>query len=414
MTAPSSRILSMDVLRGVGVMGILWMNITAFAQPQPAYFNPAVAGPLSGGDIAFWAVSFLLFDGKMRGLFALLFGASMLLLIDREEMRGRDGRRAQIVRAGWLFAFGLAHYLLLWWGDILMTYAIAGLAALLFVRREPLSLVKWAFLFFLLHFLLCTTFLASLYAWSHAAAAPGAAADIREGFVQFTAPYADPQSSAVQAEIATYRSGFDEIVRHHLAGYPGQWIWSFLFTALESLGFMLLGMAMLKAGFLTGRWSAEQYWRTARHCFLIGLPPMAALALWVILSRFAVLPALGSMMTWSFPFRIPLTVGWVALILWLLISREQSGTTAAIAAAGRMAFSNYLGTTLAMTAIFYGWGLGLFGQVRPAVLPLFVLGGWAVMLLWSSFWLKRFASGPLEWLWRSLASGKMQKIRRNI
>ncbi|BAV66149.1 DUF418 domain-containing protein [Sphingobium cloacae] len=414
MNAPSSRILSMDVLRGVGVMGILWMNITIFALPQPAYFNPAVSGSLSAGDIAFWAVGFLFFDGKMRGLFALLFGASMLLLIDREEMTGRDGRRAQIVRAGWLFAFGLAHYLLLWWGDILMTYAIAGLVALGFVRREPLSLVKWAFLFFLLHFLLCAAFIISLYGWSHAAAAHGAAADIRDGFAQFTAPYADPRNSAVQAEIATYRSGFGTILRHHLAGYPGQWLWTFLFTALESLGFMLLGMAMLKAGFLTGRWKAEQYWRTARHCFLIGLPPMAALALWVILSRFAVLTALGSMLAWSFPFRIPLTVGWAALILWLLSSRGRSRVAAVTAAAGRMAFSNYLGTSLAMTAIFYGWGLGLFGHVRPATLFLFILGGWAVMLVWSSLWLKRFVSGPLEWLWRSLASGKMQKIRRNI
>ena len=413
MTAPSSRILTMDVLRGCGVMGILWMNVTAFALPQPAYFNPAVSGPASAGDVLFWAVGFLFFDGKMRGLFALLFGASMLLLIDREEMAGRDGRRAQIVRAGWLFAFGLAHYLLLWWGDILMTYALAGSAALLFVRREPLSLVKWAFLFFLLHFLLCAAFLASLYAWSHAAAAPGTAADVRAGFAQFIAPYSDPHSSATQAEIATYRSGFAAIVRHHLAGYPGEWIWSFLFTALETLGFMLLGMAMLKGGFLTGRWSAEQYWRTARHCFLIGLPPMAALALWVIFSRFAVLPSLGSMMVWSFPFRIPLTVGWAALILRLLSGRPQSAITAAIAAAGRLAFSNYLGTSLVMTAIFYGWGLGLFGQVRPAVLPLFVLGGWAVMLLWSPLWLKRFASGPLEWLWRSLARGHLQKIRRN-
>jgi len=414
MTAPSSRLLSMDVLRGCAVMGILWMNITAFALPQPAYFNPAVSGPLSASDVAFWAVGFLFFDGKMRGLFALLFGASMLLLIDREEMAGRDGRRAQMVRAAWLFLFGLAHYLLLWWGDILMTYAIVALVALLFIRHEPLSLVKWAFLFFLLHFLLCVAFLLSLYSWSHAASAPGTAADIRDGFTHFIAPYSDPHSIAVHAETATYGSGFVDIVRHRLAGYPGQWFWSFLFTALETLGFMLLGMAMLKGGFLTGRWSAEQYWRTARHCFLIGLPPMAALALWVVLSRFAVLPALGSMMAWSFPFRIPLTVGWAALILWLLAGRGQSRITSAIAAAGRMAFSNYLGTSLVMTAIFYGWGLGLFGQVRPAALPLFVLGGWAVMLLWSPLWLKRFGSGPLEWLWRSLAKGRLQKIRKNI
>ncbi len=412
MTAPSSRIPAMDVLRGCAVMGILWMNITAFALPQSAYFNPAVSGSLSAMDIIFWAVGFVLVDGKMRGLFALLFGASMLLLIDREEMAGRDGHRSQTIRAAWLFVFGLAHYLLLWWGDILMTYALAGLVALLFVRHEPLSLLKWAFLFFLLHFLLCASFLAGLYAWSHAAAVPGAAADVRDGYAQFIAPFADPRSMAVRTEIALYRSGFGDIVRHQLAGYPGQWLWSFLFTALESLGFMLLGMAMLKGGFLTGRWPAEQYWRTARHCFLIGVPPMAALALWVILSRFAALPALGSMLAWSFPFRIPLTVGWAGLILWLAGRHAGSRLYAAVAAAGRLAFSNYLGTSLVMTGIFHGWGLGLFAQVRPAALPLFVLAGWAVMLCWSPLWLRRFSSGPLEWLWRSLSKGNLQKIRR--
>ena len=153
MTA-APRIPAMDVLRGCAVMGIVWMNITAFALPQTAYFNPAAVGPLSGGDIGFWAVSLILVDGKMRGLFALLFGASMLLLIDREEMAGRDGRRAQMVRAGWLFVIGAAHFLLLWWGDILRVYALVSLFALLFVHLEPLALIKRAFLFFLLQFLL--------------------------------------------------------------------------------------------------------------------------------------------------------------------------------------------------------------------------------------------------------------------
>ena len=413
MTTASSRIPAMDVLRGCAVMGILWMNVTAFALPQTAYFNPRVAGPLSSGDMLFWLVSFLLFDGKMRALFSMLFGASMLLLIDREEMAGRDGRRAQIVRAGWLFAFGLAHYLLLWAGDILMTYALVGLAALLFVRKEPLSLVKWSFLFFLLHFLACAAFLVSLYGWQMAASAPDAAASVREGFANFSASFADPRHPTLQAEIATYRSGFLPILRHHLHLYAGEWLWTFLFTSLDTLGFMLLGMAMLKAGFLTGRWEPEQYRRTARHCFLIGLPPMAALAAWLILRDFPALPALGTALAWSFPFRIPLAVGWAALILWLLARQPNQRIAQGLRSVGRLALSNYLGSSLVMCAIFYGWGLGLFAHVRPAALPLFVLGTWVVMLLWSKLWLSRFALGPLEWLWRSLMRGQPQKIRNS-
>lgn len=413
MTAPSHRIAAMDVLRGCAVMGILWMNITAFALPQTAYFNPMAAGPLSAGDLLFWLVSFLFFDGKMRALFSMLFGASMLLLIDREEMAGRDGHRAQMIRAAWLFVFGLAHYLLLWWGDILMTYALVGLAAMLFVRKEPLSLLKWAFLFFLLHFLICATFLTSLYGWAHAAAAPGAAAGTGESFADFARSFTDPRHPAIQAEIATYRSDFPTILRHQLDLYVREWPWTFLFSALDTLGFMLLGMAMLKGGFLAGRWETDQYWRTARHCFLIGLPPMAALAAWVALSGFPALSALGTAIAWSFPFRIPLAVGWAALILWLFAHHRDHRLTIRMAGVGRLALSNYLGSSLVMCAIFYGWGLGLFAHLRLSQLPLLILCAWPIMLTWSTLWLTRFAIGPMEWLWRSLVRRQPQKIRNS-
>ncbi|WP_022681244.1 DUF418 domain-containing protein [Sphingobium bisphenolivorans] len=413
MTAPSSRIPAMDVLRGCAVMGILWMNIAAFALPEQAYFSPAAAGPLSGGDIAFWTVSFLFFDGKMRALFSMLFGASMLLLIDREEMAGRDGTRSQLVRSAWLLLFGLAHYVLLWWGDILMIYALVGCAALFFVRQEPLSLVKWAFLAFLLHFLISAGFIASLYSWAHAAAAPGAGTSVRQGYEAFIASISNPADPALRGEIATYRSGFLPIVLHHLHLLTSQWPSTLPFVIFDTLGFMLLGMAMLKGGFLTGRWDAEQYWRTARHCFLIGLVPMAALAVWVIGRGFAPLPTLGTVVAWSFPFRIPLAVGWAALILWLFARHRNHALVAPIAAAGRMALSNYLGSSLVMCAIFYGWGLGLFGHVAHAAMPIFVICGWIVMMVWSALWQRRFALGPAEWLWRSLARGETQKIRNS-
>ncbi|NWK95726.1 hypothetical protein DM806_08565 [Sphingobium lactosutens] len=412
MTA-SPRIPAMDVLRGCAVMGIVWMNITAYALPQNAYFNPAVAGPLSAGDMIFWAISLIFVDGKMRGLFALLFGASMLLLIDKEEMAGRDGRRTQMIRLGWLFVIGCLHFFLLWWGDILRVYAIVGLFALLFVRFEPLDLVKRAFLFFLFQFLLLAAFIGSLYLWGHAAGEANVGAATRDGFLHFMAALSDPTSPTTQMEIATYRSSLSAIIGMKLAGFPGDWLWGLLFNAFETLGFMLLGMAMLKGGFLTGNWDAEQYRRTARHCFLIGVPPMAALGLWVWWSGFAPLPTYGAALVWSLPFRIPLTVGWAALILWLLARHKGSPMVGRIAAAGRMTLSNYLGTSLVMTTIFYGWGIGLFAHVDHATLPLFVFAIWVVMLLWSQPYAVRFAMGPAEWLWRSLSHGAVQKIRRS-
>lgn len=414
MPPPSSRIAAMDVLRGCAVMGILWMNISAFALPQTAYFDPVAAGPLSTADKLFWLTSFLFFDGKMRALFSMLFGASMLLLIDREEMAGRDGRRAQLIRAVWLFVFGLAHYLLLWTGDILMIYALVGLVAMLFIRQEPLSLLKWAFLFFLAHFLICAVFMINMQGWAHAAAAPDAAASIRESFAQYIGPFTNPNDPAIRQEIAIYRSGFATILAHHLRLYASDWWGAFLYNAFDTLGFMLMGMAMLKGGFLSGRWEAEQYRRTARHCFLIGLPPMATLAAWLILRDFPALSSLGSSLAWSFPFRIPLAVGWAALILWVLARHGQQRVMMAIAGTGRLALSNYIGSSLVMCALFYGWGLGLFGHLRPSQLPLVIICAWLAMLVWSTAWLARFAMGPMEWLWRSLARGKLQKILNSI
>jgi uncharacterized protein len=413
MTAPTDRIPTLDVLRGCAIMGILWMNITAFAFPPMVYVDPAAAGPLSWGDTLFWAISFVAVDGKMRGLLSILFGASMLLLIDREEMAGRNGARAQIVRSGWLFVIGLAHYLLLFWGDILMTYALVGLVALLFVRQEPLALLRTAFLAFLLHFLFCAGFVGMLYAWSRIAVAPDASTALSEGFAQFAGSMTDPNHPAFRNEVAIYRGGYAGILAEHLANYPREWLWTFLLSCLDTMGFMLLGMAMLKGGFLTGRWEAGQYWRTARHCFLIGLPPMIALAIWIVTTRFAPLATFGAFLAWSFPFRIPLTVGWAALILWLALRYRDSAAAGRIAAVGRMALSNYLGTSLVMTAIFYGWGGGLFARVPLAALPLFVLAGWAAMLLWSTLWQRRFILGPAEWLWRSLQMRQPQKIRIN-
>ncbi|MET0249219.1 MAG: DUF418 domain-containing protein [Sphingobium sp.] len=412
MTA-ADRIPALDVLRGCAVLGILWMNITAFALPETAYFNPAVSGHLAPADILWWAFGFVLVDGKMRALFSMLFGASILLLIDREEMAGRNGVHTHRKRMAWLFVIGIAHGILLWWGDILAAYALLSLVALPFAKREPIGLVKTAFLFFLLHFLLCALFVGSLIVWSHAVGAPDADMAARAAFDSFIAPYRDADAPSVVRELSAMRGDYGDIVARNLARYPAQWLWSLLFMAFDTIGFMLLGMAMLKSGFLTGRWAPELYLRTARHCFLIGLLPMIGLAAWIIMRGHPPLTTLGAGMAWAFPFRIPLAVGWAAFLLWLFTAGRGIVIAQRLASVGRLALSNYILSSIVMTGIFYGWGFGLFGHIRPASLPLFVLLGWALIISWSPRWDRRFAAGPLEWLWRSLSRGRMQKIRKS-
>jgi uncharacterized protein len=153
------------------------------------------------------------------------------------------------------------------------------------------------------------------------------------------------------------------------------------------------------------------YAKIAARAFLIGLPPMVALAAWVIASGFDTIIAFGAFFSFSFPFRVVLTVGWAAGLLWLVVQHRESPLIVRVAAAGRAAFSNYLGTSVLMTFIFYGWGLGLFGQIDRATAMLFVFAAWGIMLAWSKPWLQRYRFGPAEWLWRSLARRKLQPMR---
>lgn len=392
---------AIDIARGFAVMGILLMNIVAFSMPDAAYINPDAWGGSGLADRIAWFLAFVLVDGKMRGLFALLFGASMLMLMDRTEMAGGDGRQRHIIRCFWLALIGLAHYLLLWWGDILTLYALVGLVALAFAGKQPMQLVKLSFLAFALQFLLLALLMASLYQVVGTA-----------GAARLLDQLGEPGSAEVARELALYRGGWGGTVADKAANLP-VWAMSGLhYMALEVLGFMLLGMAMLKGGFLTGNWPRDLYVATARHCFLIGLPPMIALGVWAWAGGFAPVTTFGIVFAWSFPFRIPLTVGVAALIFALLADRTPGALLTRVEAVGRMALSNYLATSVVMTALFYGWGLGLFGWLSRAqvygVVPLV----WIAMLLWSKPWLGRFRYGPLEWLWRSLTLLAPQPMMR--
>jgi uncharacterized protein len=181
---------------------------------------------------------------------------------------------------------------------------------------------------------------------------------------------------------------------------------------LETLGLMLIGMALYKSGLLRGEWSADRLRRWAVRCLDIGVAGNLALLAWQFASGLDAWVLLTSTMSWSVPFDVVMSVGYAALFMWLAQSFAGSALIARIAATGRAAFSNYLGTSILMTTIFYGYGLGLFGHMPRATLYLFVVAAWVLMLLWSKPWLDRFRYGPLEWLWRSLARGSLQPMRR--
>lgn len=406
--ASSNRLVTLDALRGFAVMGILAMNIVAFAMPEMAYVSPKAYGGETAADIAAWALGFLLFDGKMRGLFSILFGASMLLIVDRAAASGQNPRSVHYRRMAWLAIFGLCHYFFIWWGDILFLYAAVGCVAFRFRAWEARRLIKWAIALFTLGTVLTSLFFGAQLAVGNAADNP--ASPMAEAGREVRAEYARIDGEVAE-ELALYRGPYLPILGARLDAAVNPFI-GVLMTILETLPLMMLGMALFRNGFLTGVWEAAAYRRTA----LRWLPPGVLLTLlvgWVQWrAGFDYLVAVNAFMAWAGPGRLMMTIAYAALLVLLIKGAAGAPWLARVAATGRMAFSNYLGTSIVMTTIFYGYGTGLFGDVDRWTLYLFCIGMWAVMLLWSKPWLDRFRYGPLEWLWRSFARGRLQEMRQ--
>jgi uncharacterized protein len=404
----SERLVTLDALRGFAVMGILAMNIVAFAMPEMAYVSPKAYGGDTASGIAAWAFGFLLFDGKMRGLFSILFGASMLLIVDRAEASGQDPGPVHYRRMAWLAVFGLCHYFFIWWGDILFLYAAVGCIAFRFRAWEPRRLIKWALGIFTLGVVLTSLFFGAQLMVGNAADNP--ASPMAEAGREVRAEYAKIDGEVTE-ELALYRGPYLPILKARLDTAINPFV-GVLMMIWETLPLMMLGMALFRNGFLTGAWTTANYRRIA----LRWLPPGVLLTLLVgwlqWYAGFDYLVAVNAVIAWAGPGRLMMTIAYAALLVLLIRRASASAWIARVAAAGRAAFSNYLGTSIVMTTVFYGYGLGLFGDVGRWTLYLVCAAMWAVMLLWSQPWLDRFRYGPLEWLWRSLARGSLQPMRQ--
>ncbi len=404
----AGRIVTLDVIRGVAVMGIFSVNVIGFAMIEAAYLNPAAYGGHGGADLALWAANMALIDGKMRTLFSMLFGASMLLVIERAETSGELALEVHLRRMIVLLGFGLAHYFLLWFGDILVLYALSGAIALAFRNRSPRRLLIEASVLTLIGLVDFGTYVAQQHAADLAAHLPHASAaaiaDWNYGLGTFY-----PSPAVVAQDLALHRGGWPGLVTHMVSGWFGQLPATISFIP-ESVGLMMFGMAGHKSGFLTGQWPDSAYRRFALATVPLGLAVFGILIWADIASGFDVITLFGGFVVAVTPFRIAMAAGYAALII--LAARRHGWLAQRLAATGRMAFSNYLGTSLIAAFTFYGWGLGLYGQLSRAQAWLLVPLVWLLMLAWSKPWLDRFRHGPLEWLWRSLSRGTLQPMRK--
>jgi uncharacterized protein len=406
-TTSADRILSLDIIRGIAVMGIFSVNVVGMAMLEQAYFYPPAYGFESLGDKIMWAANFVVVDGRFRSLFSILFGASMVLVIERGIAAGKKSWQVHYPRMIVLLLFGLAHFYFLWWGDILANYALVGMIAFIFWRLAP----KWLLLASALS--LGMMYVPMVYQGTQqiahiaAKAAPGATAEQRAEYEGLLAEL-KPSEDVLAEEDAAHES-----IPAHLAFVrktePYRPFESVPGYGLETLGLMLLGMAGYKSGFLTGSWSRKRYAQIAGVLVTASAAIYGFAAYQILQADFAPLTYFPWEQIYVFPMHPFAAIGYAALIM--LLTR-RGAVADRFAAVGRAAFTNYLGATIIGTILFYEFGFGLFGELSRGEAWLIVPVVWAVMLLWSKPWLDRFRYGPFEWAWRSLSRWRWEPMRR--
>jgi uncharacterized protein len=218
--------------------------------------------------------------------------------------------------------------------------------------------------------------------------------------------------SHMQVETAQAQLDFGAQIADKLATAPAWPLVMTLYTIGETLPLMLLGMVLLRSGFFSGEWPRRRLLMMAGPGLGLGVAWTLALLDWAWPRHFPATVMPDILAYWAAPGHVLMALGYAAALMLAAPRLVATWLGRRLSAAGRMAFSNYLGTTIVMTAIFYGWGLGWYGRVPPVWQPLFVLGGWALMLGWSAPWLSRFRQGPLEWAWRSLTEWRVMEIWR--
>ncbi|MCH9372857.1 DUF418 domain-containing protein YeiB [Klebsiella pneumoniae] len=379
------RNVTLDFVRGVAILGILLLNISAFGLPKAAYLNPAWSGSASLSDAWTWALLDLLAQVKFLTLFALLFGAGLQLLLPR-------GKRWIQSRLTLLALLGFIHGLFFWDGDILLAYALVGLVSWRMVREahHVKSLFNTGVVLYL----------------------TGIAVLVLLGLISGTAANRSWAPDAANLQYEQYwklHGGMEavsnraDMLSDNLLALGAQYGW-------QLAGMMLMGAALMRSGWLKGQFSLRHYRRTGALLVAAGMAVNlpAIFAQWYLAWDYRWCAfLLQAPRELSAPLQ---AIGYAALAwgYWPQLCRFR--LVGAIACVGRMTLTNYLLQTLICTTLFYH--LGLFMRFDRLQLLAFVPPIWAVNLLVSSLWLRRFRQGPVEWLWRQLtlrASGTSLK-----
>ena len=391
--AAKDRFESLDVLRGIAVLGILMVNAPTFFIYWGAMEFPPAHMDVTGANADAWRLMTVFFEQKFITLFSALFGAGIMLIVGEAKDASLKLHYRRMI---WLLVIGLVHGFVFWFGDILTAYALIGMLAVLFRRMSVLKLVLWG-----LALILLTNLIMVLNEVSMAQ---------NPAMMEPTAFGVVPDQESLDMWVNAYQSGFWPSRVFNAIGNAVAQLSSIIFFGPRVLGVMLIGMALYKTGFLLARWGVALYAGLAVVCLGVGLPALWWASSKVVQSGFAhdTLWIVGTINAFA---SLVVALGYANLVMLISKIGALKLVRLPFAAAGRMAFTNYLTQTFVMTALSTGvFGAPLYGAIERHEIVYVVLTVWLVQLIISPIWLSVFRFGPFEWLWRSLSYGKLQPI----
>lgn len=400
-TAKSSRFHSLDLIRGIAVAGILVMNIYAFANIYPYYVSPYALGEPSDINLIAWMFTHIFADQKFYTLFSMLFGAGIMLMAERAKENQVSAVKLHYKRMFWLLIFGLLHAILLWYGDILVTYAVAGLWVFLFARNTTAKtkIITGSVLVAIM-LLIMTSFAAF--------AGDMPKNEIAEMLDMFT-----PSQEYINQETLPYTTTYAAQLAHRIDFFLTNVPMMALFWGLFRIGgSMLIGMGLYQLGILSAQRSRSFYIKLMLISFILGFGLLAYDSYALLSTQFNFQAAMMSFMSINSFAAVFVALGYIAVFCLWVQSDKLAGLRKHLEAVGRMAFTNYIAQSLICTTLFYSHGFGLFGELERYQLMLVVAAIFIAQLMWSPWWLSKYNFGPLEWLWRSLSYGQLQRFKK--
>lgn len=425
----SERISTIDTIRGVALFGILLMNIPGFGFHTLSFYNLIKVAPHNTVDFYTFEVIEVFFEGTMRGLFSMLFGAGMLLFLMNKKESGIGPTTTELYyrRLLLLVGFGLINaFVLLWRGDILFFYGLGGMLLFPFRKMSAKWLVVAGLVFF--------SMAAVKTQWNHLDLRSQRKAYLEAVAVEKSGKKLTPEQTAAKSaweqranwkpdeaegnrNIANMRSGYGTVFATLLPDNANGEIWGMYHWAVwDCVGMMLIGMALFKLGYFSNKPRTSTYVMGLVVGYGIGLP------IGYFMFTLGFIPSIMNLGNYVDAYTMPhsvlydlkrlfLSLGHASLVMLVFRSKVVPWLMKGLANVGQMAFTNYLMQSIICTLIFHGYGLGLYNKLAFHQLYYIVFGVWVAQLIFSAIWLRYYRFGPFEWAWRSMTYWKKQPFK---